>query len=87
MVVSESVLIGIYGGMLATWSVYFLPLLISNLTKTVGVKFAFFDSFKSSEWILLYGPALGVAVGLIGALMPSRSASKVKVSEVFAQVA
>ncbi len=87
MVVSESVLIGVYGGMLATWSVYFLPLVITKLTKAVGVKFAFFDSFKMSEWILLYGPLLGIAVGLIGSFLPSRSASKVKVSEVFAQVA
>jgi len=87
MVVSESVLIGVYGGLLATWSVYFLPLVITKATKAIGVKFAFFDSFKSSEWILLYGPALGIAVGLIGSFMPSRSASKVKVSEVFAQVA
>jgi len=87
MVVSESVLIGVYGGMLATWCVYFLPMFITKFTKTVGVKFAFFDNFKPSEWILLYGPLLGIAVGLIGSFMPSRSASKVKVSEVFAQVA
>jgi hypothetical protein len=51
------------------------------------VKFAFFDSFKSPTEILIYGPLLGVAVGLLGAALPSWNARKVKVSEVFAQVA
>jgi putative ABC transport system permease protein len=87
MVVSESVLIGIFGGMLATWTVYFLPRIMDEVSQTFGVKIALFKALKMSEWILVYGPLLGIAVGLIGAFMPSRSASKVKVSEVFAQVA
>ncbi len=87
MIVSESVLIGLFGGMLSTWSVYFLPALIRTVTKAVGVKFAFFDTFNSPIEIVIYGPLLGIAVGIIGAAMPSWNARKVKVSEVFAQVA
>jgi len=87
MVVSESILIGIYGGLLSTWTVYFLPRVMDEVTQWFGVKIALLKMLKMSEWILLYGPLLGIAVGLVGSLLPSRSASKVKVSEVFAQVA
>lgn len=87
MVVSEAVLVGVFGGMLSTWCVYFLPKLISAGTRATGVKFAFFDNFKSPAEILLLGPLLGIAVGLIGSVLPSWNARKVKVSEVFAQVA
>lgn len=87
MVVSEAVLIGVYGGMLSTWTVYFLPMAIRAVTHAMGTKIAFFESFKSPEIILLYGPALGILVGLVGAALPSWNARKVKVSEVFAQVA
>lgn len=87
MIVSEAMLIGLYGGMLSTWTVYFLPVAVRAITKAIGVKIAFFEQFKSPEIILLYGPLLGLAVGLIGAALPSWNARKVKVSEVFAQVA
>jgi putative ABC transport system permease protein len=87
MIVAESVLIGVFGGLLSTWSVYFLPKGISWFVKKVGIKFAFFDNFNMPDEIVIYGPILGIAVGMIGAAMPSWNARKVKVSEVFAQVA
>lgn len=87
MIVSEAVLIGVYGGMLSTWTVFFLPQAISAANKFFGGSFKFFDNFNSPWIILVYGPILGVAVGLIGAALPSWNARKVKVSEVFAQVA
>lgn len=87
MIVSEAVLIGVFSGVLSTWSVYFLPKAISSATRAIGVKFAFFDNFKSPDEILIYGPLLGIMVGLIGSALPSWNARKVKVSEVFAQVA
>ena len=87
MIVSEAMLIGVYGGLLSTWSVYFLPMAIRSVTKMIGVKIAFFEQFKSPPEILIYGPILGLLVGLIGAALPSWNARKVKVSEVFAQVA
>ena len=87
MIVAEAVLIGLFGGMLSTWCVYFLPKIISWLNAVAGGKFTFFDNFKMEWIILLFGPLLGVAVGVVGAALPSWSARKVKVSEVFAQVA
>jgi putative ABC transport system permease protein len=87
MIVAEAVLIGLFGGMLSTWCVYFLPRLISWLNMVLGGKFTFFDNFKMEWIILLLGPLLGMTVGVIGAALPSWSARKVKVSEVFAQVA
>jgi putative ABC transport system permease protein len=87
MIASEAMLIGVYGGMLSTWTVYYLPKAISAANKAVGGSFKFFDSWESDPWILLYGPILGLLVGLVGAALPSWNARKVKVSEVFAQVA
>jgi len=87
MIVSEAVLIGLFGGMLSTWCVYFLPRIISWINRTVDGKFNFFDNFKMEWIILLLGPLLGMTVGVIGAALPSWNARKVKVSEVFAQVA
>lgn len=87
MVVAEAVLVGLFGGMLSTWCVYFLPKLIAWLNGAVGGKFTFFDNWKSDPLILVWGPLLGIAVGTIGAALPSWNARKVKVSEVFAQVA
>lgn len=85
MIVSESVLIGLFGGMLSTWSVYFLPLFMRS--SGIEFKVAFFTNFKAPWEIVIYGPILGIAVGLIGALVPALSAKNVKVSEVFARVA
>lgn len=86
MIVSEAMLIGLYGGMLSTWSVYYLPKFISWVNKEMGGSFKFFDSWKSDPSILIFGPLLGIAVGVVGAALPSWNARKVKVSEVFAQV-
>jgi putative ABC transport system permease protein len=87
MIVSEAVLIGVFGGMLSTWTVYFLPRIIRAINKAAGGEFKFFDRMDFPEIILLYGPLLGILVGLVGAALPSWNARKVKVSEVFAQVA
>jgi putative ABC transport system permease protein len=87
MIVSEAMLIGLFGGMLSTWFIYFLPLLIRYGLRTVGMKSAFFETFSMPWEILLYGPILGIVVGIIGSALPSWNARKVKVSEVFAQVA
>lgn len=87
MIVSEAMLIGVFGGLLSTWFLYFTPRLIRMGTKAIGLKFAFFDNFNMPIEIILYGPLLGIAVGIIGSALPSWNARKVKVSEVFAQVA
>jgi uncharacterized membrane protein len=53
--------------MLSTWTVFFLPQAISAANKFFGGSFKFFDNFNSPWIILVYGPILGVAVGLVGA--------------------
>jgi putative ABC transport system permease protein len=87
MIVAEAVLIGVFGGLLSTWAVYYLPMAVREITHAFGTKVAFFENFKSPFEIVYLGPALGVFVGLVGAALPSWNARKVKVSEVFAQVA
>ena len=61
MIVSEAMLIGVYGGMLSTWTVYYLPKAISAANKAVGGSFKFFDNWESDPMILVYGPILGLA--------------------------
>jgi putative ABC transport system permease protein len=53
-----------------------------------GVPFEifFFPVFRIPEVSLLWGPAMGFATALLGSCLPSRSASQVKVSEVFSKV-
>lgn len=87
MVVSEAVLIGLYGGLLSAVVVILLPRFISWLNEVLHGNLTFFDAMKFPLEFALYGPLIGIAVGLIGSALPSWNARKVKVSEVFAQVA
>ncbi len=87
MIISEAMLIGVFGGLLSTWSVYFLPKIVSQGSKMANIKFTFFDNFDSPIEIVIIGPLLGVAIGMIGAALPSWNARKVKVSDVFSKIA
>ena len=89
MIIAEAVLIGLFGSLLSTWLVTLGPQGIEWLKNTAGVKIqiAFFNQFRPPSELIFLGPSLGVVVGLIGSALPSRNAQKVKVSEVFAQVA
>ena len=84
MIAAEAVLVGLFGGMLSTWTIYFIFWFLSATAKAGGASPL---TTKMPDEILLIGPVLGIAVGLIGAALPSWNARKVKVSEVFAQVA
>jgi putative ABC transport system permease protein len=88
IIVAEAVLIGLLGGMLSTWLVYFSPRAIEFVKTTLGFKIqiAFFTSFKAPIAVVIAGPILGILVGLIGSVIPAWTSRKVKVSEVFAQV-
>lgn len=88
MILAEAILIGIMGGMLSTWLVYFAPRGIELMKETFGLKIqiAFFNNFKAPFAIVYYGPLLGMMVGIIGSIVPAWSSRRVKVSEVFAQV-
>jgi putative ABC transport system permease protein len=88
MILLEAILIGVMGGLLSTWLVYFAPQAIETLKTTFGLKLqiAFFNNFKAPFAIVYYGPLLGMTVGIIGSILPAWSSRRVKVSEVFAQV-
>jgi putative ABC transport system permease protein len=80
LVLGEAVLVGLLaGGMAATLSWFG----IGNLK----LQIAFFGAFIVPWQALVYGPALGVAVAVLGSLGPAVSAKNVKVAEVFAKVA
>jgi putative ABC transport system permease protein len=85
MIVSEAVLIGVFGGMLSTWLVYFLPKIVKLINKATGGS-NFLANITPYYDILYYGPAIGIFIGLVGAVIPAWSARKIKVSEVFSQV-
>lgn len=87
MVVSEAVLVGLFGGFLSAVVVILLPRAISWANGVIGGNLTFFDNMKFPLEFALYGPLIGIGVGLIGSALPSWNARKVKVSEVFAQVA
>jgi putative ABC transport system permease protein len=88
IIIAEAVLIGVMGGLLSTWLVYFLPKTLDTFKAVTGLKFKilFFDKISAPYMITVYGPLLGTFVGLIGSALPAISSRKVKVSEVFAQV-
>jgi len=88
MILAEAILIGVMGGMLSTWLVYFAPRGIEVMKEAFGLKIqiAFFNNFKAPMAIVYYGPMLGTMVGIIGSIVPAWSSRRVKVSEVFAQV-
>jgi putative ABC transport system permease protein len=87
MIVSEATLIGVFGGMLSTWAVYFAGKIGRAITHALNTRVSFIENFKAPEEVLIYGPALGILVGVVGALLPAWNARKVKVSEVFAKIA
>ena len=88
IIIAEAVLIGVMGGLLSTWLVYFAPKSIEAFKSLTGLKFKilFFDKISAPYMITIYGPLLGTFIGLVGSALPAISSRKVKVSEVFAQV-
>ncbi|MGL6072675.1 MAG: ABC transporter permease [Fimbriiglobus sp.] len=88
IVIAEAILVGVMGGLLSSWSIYFSPRLIDFFKTELGIKvpLSFFANFKAPIGVVIYGPLLGIVVGIIGSFAPSWSSQKVKVSEVFSQV-
>ena len=85
MIIAEAVLIGLFGSLLSSWLVTLAPRAIT-MAKDAGMTIPL-NLPKTPPEVLIFGPALGVLIGLVGAALPSRAARNVKVSEVFAQVA
>lgn len=80
LVLGEAVLVGLLAGAMAAFLSWFG---IGNLK----LQIAFFGSFFVPWQALVYGPALGMAVAVLGSLGPALTAKNVKVAEVFAKVA
>ena len=86
MIIAEAVLIGLFGSLLSSWLVSLSPRVLDFLKNTMELKIPL-NLPKTPPEILVFGPLLGVLIGLVGAALPSRAARNIKVSEVFAQVA
>jgi putative ABC transport system permease protein len=84
LVMGEALLVGGGSGLLA--SVFTLGF-FNGLYGGVPFEIAFFPVFRIPEISLAWGPAMGFSTALLGSLLPSWTASRVKVSEVFAKVA
>jgi putative ABC transport system permease protein len=80
LVLGEAVLVGLLAGAMAAFLSWFG---IGNLK----LQIAFFGAFIVPWEALVLGPALGVAVSVLGSLAPAITAKNVKVAEVFAKVA
>jgi putative ABC transport system permease protein len=84
LVLGEALLVGGASGLLAAAFTYgFFNLAYGG----VPFEIAFSPVFRVPEESLLWGPAVGFATALLGSALPSWSASRVKVAEVFAKVA
>jgi putative ABC transport system permease protein len=85
LIFGEGLLIGFLSGLICTWFVYGVVLVLFP----GGIKFpiAFFGAFKLNPLILVYGPLLGTVAAAVGTFMPAWNGAKVKASEVFSQVA
>ena len=80
LVLGEAVLVGLMAGGMAAFLSWFM---IGNLK----LQIAFFGAFFVPWQALVYGPALGVGVAVLGSLGPALSAKNVRVAEVFSRVA
>jgi putative ABC transport system permease protein len=84
LVLGEALLVGGASGFLAAAFAYgFFNLAYGG----VPFEIAFFPVFRIPEVALLWGPAMGFVTALLGSCLPAWSASRVKVSEVFARIA
>jgi putative ABC transport system permease protein len=84
LVLGEALLVGGVSGFVASALTFgFFNLAYGG----VPFEIAFFPVFRIPEVCLLWGPAMGFATAFLGSWLPARSASRVKVSEVFSKVA
>jgi putative ABC transport system permease protein len=83
LVLGEAVFIGALSGFMATATAF------AAINAVGGVPFpiAFFPAFFIPAQALVWGPAMGAFVAILGSFLPAWSARSVKVSEVFAKVA
>jgi putative ABC transport system permease protein len=82
LVLGEALLVGTLSGFMATATSYSVVNAMGGIPLPIG----FFGKFFIPEDALWWGPAIGGATALIGSVLPSISAYKIKASQVFSRV-
>jgi putative ABC transport system permease protein len=82
LVLGEALLVGLLSGFMATATAFTLVNAMGGLS--LGI--AFFQRFFIPEDALWWGPLIGGMTALIGAILPSFSAYRIKASQVFSRV-
>jgi len=82
LVLGEALLVGTLSGFMATATSYSVVNWIGGIPLPIG----FFGKFFVPEDALWWGPAIGGATALIGSVLPSISAYRIKASQVFSRV-
>jgi putative ABC transport system permease protein len=82
LVLGEALLIGTLSGFMATATAYSAV----NAAGGIPLPIGFFGKFFIPENALWWGPAVGGMTSLIGSILPSATAYRIKASQVFSRV-
>jgi putative ABC transport system permease protein len=82
LVLGEALLIGTLSGFMATATAYSAVNALGGIPLPIG----FFGKFFIPENALWWGPAIGGITSLIGSILPSATAYRIKASQVFSRV-
>ena len=82
LVLGEAVMVGGFSGLISSVAT---TMVINNVVGGIKFPIAFFPIFMIPIDAIWWGPAIGISTALGGSLLPSLSACRVKVSEVFAR--
>lgn len=83
LVLGESVMVGGLSGLFSSTAT---TMVINNVVGGIKFPIAFFPIFLVPLDAIWWGPVIGIGTALAGSLLPSLSACRVKVSEVFARI-
>ena len=83
LVLGEAVMVGGFSGLFSSVAT---TVFINNVAGGIKFPIAFFPIFMIPIDAIWWGPAIGISTALGGSLLPSLSACRVKVSEVFARI-
>ena len=82
LILGEALLVGALSGFMATATAYSLVNALGGIPLPIG----FFGKFFIPENGLWWGPAIGGVTSLIGAILPSFTAYRIRASQVFSRV-
>jgi len=83
MVMGEAIFVGLLSGILGSASTY---IFINQVVGGIKFPIAFFPAFMIPVEALAWGPILGAVTAVLGSVVPSVNACRIKVSEVFARI-